>query len=262
MNKLLEFLRRTETGQTDPVVQYNTIIGHKEGKLPKPLTQFTVAELLAAQPTWPRLFNVKSGAAGAYQIINSTLKGLMTAGVVRPSDPFNRTTQDKLGAQLVRERGYERFISGALSLTEFGNNLAKEWASMPCLSPIKRGAIALKRGQSYYDKIAGNSALVKPEALEAVLRATYADAHPAVSQSKETTVATEVVKVKSSWVSKINWTMAIGVVFNTFALFGLDVPDDVRTQIMGLGSSALFVLGWVLKTFFTTTITPASVKKL
>lgn len=71
-----------------------------------------------------------------------------------------------------------------------------------------------------------------------------------------------VVDVKSAWVSKVNWTMALGVVFNVLALFGLNVPEDVRVQIMTLGNSLLFVAGWAIRTFFTTSVTQASAKKL
>lgn len=264
MKRLLAFLRQIETGHADGLA-YETIIGNNEAQLPKRLTKFTVGELLADQRSWPKRFGTTSGAAGAYQIINATLKGLVSAGIVHTADLFDIATQDKLGAQLVRERGYESFIRGTLSATKFGNNLAKEWASMPCLSPTKRGAITLKRGQSYYDRIAGNSALVKPEAFEAVLKAALADTAvipTPTSTTPEPIVATEVVQVKSSVFSKINWTMALGVIFNTLALFGFDIPADVRVQIMAVGSSGLFIVGYILRTFFTTTITPSSAKKV
>src|SRR5690606_30669626 len=78
--------------------------------------------------------------------------------------------QDRMADKLLVTRGLTRFLRGELSVEAFGNNLAREWASFPCLSPQTRGALALKRGQSYYDKFAGNSALISPETVEATLR--------------------------------------------------------------------------------------------
>lgn len=70
------------------------------------------------------------------------------------------------------------------------------------------------------------------------------------------------VDVKSAWFSKLNWTMGIGVIFNLFMLFGHPVPADIQTQVYALGNSAVLVVGWIIKTWFTTTISAAAAKKL
>lgn len=71
----------------------------------------------------------------------------------------------------------------------------------------------------------------------------------------ETTVR---VDYKSAWLSKINWTQAIAVVAGLLSYFGFDL--DAQTQeavLMGIvGIQA--VVTWVLKTFFTSTVTPSS----
>lgn len=268
MKKLLEFLIKAETGMTGPKA-YEVIIGRNEAKLDKPLTSMTVAEVLGDQKTWMKRFNVTSGAAGAYQIINSTLRGLVAAEVVRPADKYNALTQDKLGAQLVLERGYDRYMKGLLSLDGFALNLAKEWASMPVLKETKRNSVVLKRGQSYYDGVAGNSARVKPEELEQVLKDLRSPvgmpATPiptsSVGQSKETTVNTEVVEVKSAWFSKINWTQFIGLAAMVATLFGIPVTDELKVQIIALIGAVQSIATWYFKTFATKTITAASAKK-
>lgn len=74
-----------------------------------------------------------------------------------------------------------------------------------------------------------------------------------------TTVAQ--VDVQSAWASKINWTQAIGIgasllVFTTGGK--VNIPIEVQGEIV-LGIQAVQSLAsWVLKTWFTKTITPAA----
>jgi muramidase (phage lysozyme) len=166
---LTALIRKTETGKTDPAVQYETIIGHNQRHLDKPLTQMTVDEIIAASDSWRKRFKTTSGAAGAYQIIKPTLVQLKKDLSLTGSEKFTPALQDRMGEKLCQKRGADQFLAGALSLTAFGNNLAREWASFPVLSPTTRGKQQLKRGQSYYDKFAGNHALVSPGVVEGVL---------------------------------------------------------------------------------------------
>lgn len=166
---LKDLIRRTETGKDDPTVQYRTIIGHNQRHLDKPVTEMTVDEIIAASDSWRKRFGTTSGAAGAYQIIKPTLVQLKEDLKLTGKEKFTPALQDRMADKLLQKRGVDQFLAGALSLNAFGNNLAREWASFPLLSPAKRGERALKRGQSYYDKFAGNSALIKPAAVEVTL---------------------------------------------------------------------------------------------
>lgn len=168
-NALKALIRKTETGKTDPAVQYETIIGHNQNKLAKPLTQMSVGEIIAASDGWRKRFGTTSGAAGAYQIIKPTLLGLVKHLGIDLGAKFTPELQDRMADQLLATRGLARFLRGELGVIEFGNAIAREWASFPVLSTQKRGEATLKRGQSYYDKFAGNSALIKPETVEATL---------------------------------------------------------------------------------------------
>lgn len=68
--------------------------------------------------------------------------------------------------------------------------------------------------------------------------------------------------IKSAWLSKINWTVAATVLFNLLMFFGIDVPADVEAAILSVGNSVGLILVWVLRTWFTKTVTPSVAKKL
>lgn len=64
---------------------------------------------------------------------------------------------------------------------------------------------------------------------------------------------------KSSWLSKINWTQAVTVGLNIITLFGIDVPPETKAQIMAAITALGGVATWVMRTWFTTKLTNASV---
>lgn len=68
--------------------------------------------------------------------------------------------------------------------------------------------------------------------------------------------------VKSAWASKTNWTLAAGMIFNVLAFFGIAVPADVKDAVLVVGNGLVLIVAWVLRTWFTTSITAASAKKL
>jgi len=163
---LLDFIGETETGRTGPEA-YRTIYRHKQGTLPKPVTEFTLDELLAAQLKWGK--NWGSSAAGKYQIIRATLKGLVAELGLPGSTKFTPAIQDAMGFALLKRRGWDKFASGQLSLKGYGNELAKEWASFPVLVDMQGASRRVMRGQSYYAGDGINKSLVKPGDVEAVL---------------------------------------------------------------------------------------------
>lgn len=69
------------------------------------------------------------------------------------------------------------------------------------------------------------------------------------------------VPMKSATESKINWVQIAGVLASLAAFFGLNVdPATLASVIVGIQSAAS-LLTVVLKTWFTPTVTPASVGK-
>lgn len=165
---LLDFIGKAETAR-DGEAAYNTIIGHKEGKLDKPLTSHTLDELTAEQSRWVKNWKVSSGAAGRYQIIRKTLLGLMLELGLRGTQHFDANLQDRLGYHLLKTRGYDAFAAGRTTRETFALSLAKEWASMPVLAEVQGASRKLHRGQSYYAGDGINGALVSAEQLEAIL---------------------------------------------------------------------------------------------
>ena len=170
---LLDYIGGLETARKGAAA-YNTVIGHidEKGKLPKPVTEMTLDELLAEQLRWVRNLKQASGAAGRYQIIRSTLQSLIKELKLPLTAKFTPDLQDLFGLALIERRGYARFVTGALSLKPFGNELAKEWASLPVLSTIKRGGKkprTVQRGESYYAGDGINKSLDDAAAFESVL---------------------------------------------------------------------------------------------
>lgn len=205
---LTALIRKTETGTPDRAVQYETIIGHNQKHLDKPVTEMTVDEIIAASDSWRKRFKTTSGAAGAYQIIKPTLVQLKADLKLTGKEKLTPALQDRMGEKLCQKRGADQFLDGSLSLLNFGNNLAREWASFPLLAPAKRGKQIIKRGQSFYDKFAGNHALVSPEAVEGALAQMLAEAR-APHDPELPSAPTEVVPVPEAERGSFPWGLVI-----------------------------------------------------
>lgn len=165
---LLDFIYRTETGKPRPAC-YEVIYGHNQGKLKKPLTTMTIGEIVDAGPSWTKHFG--SSAAGAPQFMRATLIGLAKdfPADINGSTLLDGEMQDRLGYALLQRRGYQAFLLGRISRTEFGKRLAMEWASFPVLADCQGSERAVHRGQSYYAGDGLNKALVDPRKVEAML---------------------------------------------------------------------------------------------
>lgn len=167
---LLDFIRKTEVG-TEGREGYDVIYSFRQNRLPKPITEMSVAELQAHQGKgWP----AKSTASGGYQFMRATLADLRRELGLLDGQVFGADLQDRLGYHLLKRRGYGQYMAGDISRTEFGDRLAMEWASFPVLQNRKGAHRTLKRGQSYYAGDSLNKALVKPEQVERVLDAVLA----------------------------------------------------------------------------------------
>jgi hypothetical protein len=134
---------------------------------PKPLSFLTVAEVLDWQDEAIKRYKQKNNsrigysAAGRYQIIHSTLQGLVDS-YWKMSDVFDASVQDQLGLQLLNRRGFNRWLNGRMpgGDSNFADMLSMEWASLP-----------YRTGMSYYDKDAhGNKALVSRQEVMHVLK--------------------------------------------------------------------------------------------
>jgi hypothetical protein len=168
---LLDFIAGLETNRQGQAA-YETIIGYrneKPGALPKPITEMTLEELLVEQRRWVRNLKAPSGAAGRYQIIRPTLLSLIAELSVPLSERFTPELQDRFGLALLQRRGWSQFAAHALSLPDFGNRLAREWASFPVLSRQQGAHRTVERGESYYAGDGINASLARASEAEAVL---------------------------------------------------------------------------------------------
>lgn len=66
--------------------------------------------------------------------------------------------------------------------------------------------------------------------------------------------------VISSWASKINWANVVSAAAVIATLFGFDLTPEMQAKIVGGIGVATPVLTIILRTFFTTKLTAASVK--
>lgn len=149
---------------------YDTVYGNN--KIPTPLTQMTLADVIASGTAWTNKFG--SSACGRYQFMKATLQGLVKELKLTGKERFDPDLQDLLAYHLLKRRKYLDFISGKIGITGFGNQLAMEWASFPVLTNIQGAHRAVLRGQTYYSGDSLNHALIKPEAVEAILTAALA----------------------------------------------------------------------------------------
>lgn len=182
---LLAFIRKPESRGDYDVVWGRIKAQHKPPKNP---TEMTIREVLAWQDSIDLLY--QSEAAGAYQFMEDTLRDIVTKAGCTLDDRFNEKTQDKLATYLLRRRGLDQYLDGTLSLEDFCNNLAKEWASLPVVTATQGAKRWLKPGQSYYEGDGLNKSHVSVAAFKDAVRSIK---EPVVEEveEEETQVATK-----------------------------------------------------------------------
>jgi muramidase (phage lysozyme) len=166
MRPLLDFIAEHESEGAARRLQmsaYDVIWGGIKGanRPSKPLTQKTIREVLAWQDRIDPLY--RSEAAGRYQIMEDTLRGLYAEAGMTLDSMFDQAGQDRLAMALLKRRGLDKFLHGYLSVNKFCNELAKEWASLPVVD-------GPKKGRSYYAGDGLNAAGVDVEPFVAVVQ--------------------------------------------------------------------------------------------
>lgn len=171
---LLAVLRRHESADN-----YDAVWGgiKSADRPPRPLTRMTVGAVLDWQDSIDARY--RSEAAGAYQILEDTLRGLYRQAGVPLTAIYDRTTQDRLALALLRRRGLDDFLAGRMRPEAFALSLSKEWASLPVPFDIERGGRTVRAGQSYYAGDGLNKAHAGIDEVMAALRAIDATPEPA-----------------------------------------------------------------------------------
>jgi muramidase (phage lysozyme) len=144
---LLSLIGRAEAPQG-----YRQIFGGIPSSLypPAAITEMKVRDVIAWQSSIRS--QVRSTAAGRYQMIRDTLREIATQ-TGNLDRLFNAETQDALAFALLERRGWARYVAGQMSWTTFANNLAKEWAALPVVT-------GEQAGRSHYAGDGLNKALV------------------------------------------------------------------------------------------------------
>ena len=217
-HEILTLIRVTETGRADATA-YETIFGHNEKKLTKPITEMTIDELEHWQPGFTKSFG--SSASGAYQFMFATLKELEAKLDLNGDELFDAAMQDRLGYELLKRRGYKAWIEAKTSTDTLMIGLAKEWASFPVPSRMRGAHRTVERGQSYYAGDGLNKALIAPDVVwlvcEAARKATEIQPVPEVPPKPEVPVEPSlpepeigVVRIEIEgdvelWVNGVQW---------------------------------------------------------
>ncbi len=96
-------------------------------------TGMSIAEVMKWQSDFVQEGNASS-AVGKYQIIDTTLSGLVRQLAINTNQLFDQPTQDKLAIALLERRGAEDYINNEITRQKFAANLAKEWAGLPSVT--------------------------------------------------------------------------------------------------------------------------------
>lgn len=128
-------------------------------------TSMSVAEVMAWQKDFIQQGS-PSSAVGRYQIISTTLSGLVEQLAIDTSKKFDKPMQDRLAIALIERRGAVAYVNNELSREEFAANLSKEWAALPRI-------FGENPEQSYYASDGLNQSRVKVNEVLAVIGVAY-----------------------------------------------------------------------------------------
>lgn len=132
---------------------YNIFAGDKSTANRK-LTDMTLNQVIRSQG---------NKAAGAYQFKPETLRTLIKDLGLRGTEKFTPAFQDVLATRLLERRGLRDYLAGNLPADVFALNAAKEWASLPVLTPTKGRVGPVEPGMSYYQGYGSNRALMNQD---------------------------------------------------------------------------------------------------
>ena len=158
VRRLLDFIGSAEAPQG-----YDQVYSGSAIAPPQPVTSMTLSEVLAWQDRSVAA-GAASSAAGRYQIVRDTLRGLIRNEGLSGGELFDAAMQDRLAIALMRQKGLDEFLAGQMNAATFGNGLAQVWAGLPRVAG--RGA-----GDGVFDGFAGNNNTVSADAFIEILTA-------------------------------------------------------------------------------------------
>lgn len=70
------------------------------------------------------------------------------------------------------------------------------------------------------------------------------------------------IAIKSAWWSKVNWTQVIGMAASFAVYSGLDIPPETQAKLIATIQAVSGIATIILRTWFTTSLTPAALERL
>lgn len=143
--------------------------------LKKDLSDTTIADVMKFQKNQRSGSTGQLWATGRYQIIPTTLKGLVDKNKINISQKYNEAIQDDLGEKLLMGRtNLRKYLKKEVADTkEFREkaslDMAKIWSSIGVPYDMQGSRKAIKKNQSYYSG-GGDTATVKTETVQAALQ--------------------------------------------------------------------------------------------
>ena len=154
--KLLDFIAQKESG----AFGYNALVYGNGTPKTADLTNMTLQEVFDYQSGMISRGHASS-AVGRYQFIKGTLEEFAKKAGVSTSEKFTPEVQDRIAGALLDEVGYQKLISGKMTMENFQNRLAGRWASLPRTD-----------GTSQYAGKNGNKVLTTSDTLKNVITAS------------------------------------------------------------------------------------------
>lgn len=227
INSLLDFIAQPESRG-----DYDAIWGgiSKSDYPTNPITWMTLGEVLAWQHSIDHKY--MSEAVGAWQFLEDTLRGQYRTAGVPLSAKFDEETQRKLATSLLERRGLGDYLAGRIDAEEFGQNLSKEWASLPAFTHDQRGRPA--DGQSYYAGDGLNAAHVTRESVLSAIGKVKAKPAPDPRENP-----TKSKTIRASGAAAV--ATASGGIFTAMA----NLDPGVQYAIIGCAVVALGFIGYV-----------------
>jgi hypothetical protein len=102
-----------------------------------------------------KMIKLPSSAVGAYQITEPTLRRLTKKLGIGKNAKFDKATQDKLGLELLKEAGGDKYKKGKITAKQYQNRIAGVWAS-----------VATTKGKSRYGQHTGTSSSVIQDSIK------------------------------------------------------------------------------------------------
>lgn len=140
---------------------YNAYFGNASNVSLK-FTDMSIAQVVRWQRDYVNQGS-QSDAVGRYQIMSTTLTGLIEQLDIDASEQYSEAMQDRLAIALLDRRGGQKYVNHELTAQEFAANLAMEWAALPKV-------LGENPAGSYYAGDGLNKSLVSVSEVQAAIK--------------------------------------------------------------------------------------------